>query len=86
MEKLPIGTKIFCDGKERTILAYSQTSSFLVDGFDGGHYADSNTWYDENGNEIPYVKGDNDRWWFSLSELSECTILSKKEPDFIFGL
>ena len=86
MEKLPVGTKVLYNGKERTILAYTKDHNhFLVDNFEGGHDAKL-TWYDENHKVIPYVKGKDDRLWLILDSLRKCTILSKKEPEFIFGL
>ena len=84
MEKIPVGTKVLYNGEEQTILAYND-KHFLIDNYEGGHDGNGYTWYDENGNEIPYVKGRN-RLWLILPRLSKITILTKEEPDFIFGI
>ena len=87
MKKIPVGTKVLYNGKERTILAYTQDHyHFLIDNYEGGHDGKPQKWYDENNNQIPYVKGGNDRWWIRRELLGKCAILSKKEPEFIFGL
>lgn len=86
MKKLPIGTKILREGKEHTILAYSGDGSFVVDNWEPGHDASGYDWFDENGKHIPYTKGKDDRWWISVNYLNTFSIVSNKEPEFIFAI
>lgn len=84
---LPVGTKVLYNGKERTILAYTQDHyHFLVDNCEVGHDGKPQKWFDENGNEIPYVEGGTNRWWVEVARSSEYSVLPKKEPEFIFNI
>lgn len=83
-KKIPIGSKVIYGKEEHTLLGYRvDRTACVIEGPSGRHSGNVLAfWYDEHGNRIPYIEGDN-RYFVHLIDIKP---VRKEEPEFIFNI